>query len=344
VPKEGAVKNSDGTVTFCLAAPEKKNVMIVPSWDNYELLMSNVMNRCDYQGNSYFWITVNGLDNTTYYPYYYLVDGSIKVGDPYARLVLDPYSDKYLANGVFPDCPPYPYDKFDDTVLAVYRGNMDDYDWKVKSFSIPEHKDLIIYELLLRDFTGTEGQADGNGTLALAMERLEYLRDLGVNAIELMPIMEFDGNNSWGYNTNFYFAPDKAYGSPDEYRAFIDRCHELGMAVILDVVFNQSAGLNPWYLMYPIDHNPFYNATAPHDYSVLNDWNQNNVLVQQQWDNCITYWMTAYKVDGFRFDLVKGLGDNESYAGGTEAYNASRVARMNRLNNVIKSVNPNGIH
>ncbi len=105
VPQEGAVKNSDGSVTFCLAAPEKKNVMIVPSWDNYELLMSNVMNRYDYQGNSYFWITVNGLDNTTYYPYYYLVDGSIKVGDPYARLVLDPYSDKYLANGVFPDCP-----------------------------------------------------------------------------------------------------------------------------------------------------------------------------------------------------------------------------------------------
>lgn len=344
VPQEGAVKNSDGTVTFCLAAPEKKNVMIVPSWDNYDVLMSNVMNRYDYQGNSYFWITVSGLDNTSYYPYYYLVDGTIKVGDPYARLVLDPYSDKYLTNGVFPDCPPYPYDKFDDIVLAVYRGNMDDYDWKVKSFSIPEHKDLIIYELLLRDFTGTEGQADGNGTLALAMEKLEYLRNLGVNAIELMPIMEFDGNNSWGYNTNFYFAPDKAYGSPDEYRAFIDRCHELGMAVILDVVFNQSAGLNPWYLMYPIDHNPFYNPTAPHDYSVLNDWNQDNVLVQQQWDNCITYWMTAYKVDGFRFDLVKGLGDNDSYTGGTEAYNASRVARMNRLNNVIKSINPDGIH
>ena len=111
------------------------------------------------------------------------------------------------------------------------------------------------------------------------------------HAVELMPIMEFNGNNSWGYNTNFYFAPDKAYGTPDDYREFIDKCHEAGIAVILDIVFNQSDGLHPWYQMYPIASNPFYNATAPHDYSVLNDWKQENPLVQQQW-KWVSIWVT----------------------------------------------------
>lgn len=83
--------------------------------------------------------------------------------------------------------------------------------------------------------------------------------------------MEFDGNNSWGYNPNFYFAPDKAYGTPDDYRRLVDECHARGLAVVLDVVFNQTAGLHPWYLMYPMVLSKFYNGTSPHAYSVLND-------------------------------------------------------------------------
>lgn len=344
VPKMGAVKNADGTVTFCLAAPLKKSVMLVPSWDNYEMLSSNVMNRCDYEGVSYFWKTVPGLADGQYYMYYYIVDGTIKVADPYARLVLDPYSDKYLNPEVFPDCPAYPYDILDDAVLAVYKSDINDYDWKATSFKIPAHSNLIVYEMLLRDFTGTVGEAKGNGNLLLAMEKLEYLRDLGVNVVELMPIMEFNGNNSWGYNTNFYFAPDKYYGSPTDYKEFIDKCHEYGMAVVLDIVFNQCDGLNPWYMMYKPGDNPFFNKEAPHDYSVLNDWNQSYPLVEQQWKDCLTYWMTEYNVDGFRFDLVKGLGDNDSYGSGTEAYNASRVARMKRMSAIMKSVKPDAIH
>ncbi len=344
VPQMGAVPNSDGSVTFCLAAPNKKSVILVPSWADYEVRNENVMNYQDYEGNRYFWTTVKGLDPTKYYPYYYIVDGSIKVGDPYARLVLDPYSDKFLDKNVYPKRPEYPYDKFDNVVLAVYSGHFYGEQYGFVDFEIPDHKNLVIYELLLRDFTGTVGQSKGNGTLKEAIEKIPYLKSLGVNAVELMPIMEFNGNNSWGYNTNFYFAPDKAYGSPNEYKDFINLCHANGIAVILDIVFNQSDGLHPWYQMYPISSNPFYNQNAPHDYSVLNDWKQDNALVQQQWDDVIRYWMTEYNVDGFRFDLVKGLGDNSSYGKGTEAYNQSRVDRMKRLHGVIKSIKPNGIH
>lgn len=345
VPKMGAVENADGTVTFCLAAPGKKSVILIPSWDDYQTLDKNVMKYQDYNGNRYFWTTVSGLDPNKEYPYYYVVDATIKVGDPYAKLILDPYSDKWLDKSIYPNMINYPFDKgLDGIMLAVYKGTRDNYNWKVKNFVAPDKKDLIIYEMLFRDFTGTEGEANANGTVRQAIEKIPYIKSLGVNAVELMPIMEFDGNNSWGYNTNFYFAPDKAYGTPEDYREFIDKCHENGIAVILDIVFNQSAGLHPWYQMYPIDSNPFYNAEAPHAYSVLNDWKQDNVLVQQQWKDALKYWLTAYKVDGFRFDLVKGLGNNASYGGDTEKYNQSRVDNMKALHAAMKEVNPKAYH
>ncbi len=129
--------------------------------------------------------------------------------------------------------------------LAIFNSERDVYDWKVTDFKGVPQSDLIIYELLIRDFTGTEGKALGEGTVKGVISKLDYLKELGVNAIELLPIMEFAGNNSWGYNTNFYMAPDKAYGTPDDYRALIDGAHERGMAVILDIVFNQSDGGTP---------------------------------------------------------------------------------------------------
>lgn len=344
-PVPGTVRNADGTVTFCLTAPQKNSVILVGSWTDYAVTNEHVMNYTDVDGIRYFWVNVAGLDETTAYPYYYVVDSELRVGDPYARLVLDPYNDKYISSKVYPDLIPYPVEKVSNVMLGVYQENINDYDWVVKDFKGVEKENLIVYELLLRDFTGTEGRANGNGTLRLAMEKLDYLRKLGINAVELLPINEFNGNISWGYNPNFYFAPDKAYGTPDDYKQFIDLCHQHGMAVIIDVVFNQSDGLHPWYQMYQPGSNPFYNLTAPHAYSVLNDWNQGYAPVQRQWEDCLRYWMEEYKVDGFRFDLVKGLGDNDSYPNsgdsGTNQYNASRVERMKKLCEVVKSVNPN---
>lgn len=348
VPKMGAVKQADGSVIFCIAAPQKKSVIIVPSWDNYQTLNKNVMKYQDYNGNRYFWIQVSGLKNDQYYPYYYLVDGMTKVADPCATLMLDPYSDKWLPAGIWAEeMPKYPYDKFEDTMLAVYRGDIDSYNWSdaTKNFKTPNHTSMVVYELLLRDFTGDGSDQNGKhfGTLRTAIPKLQYLADLGVNVIELMPVMEFNGNNSWGYNTNGYMALDKAYGSPNDLKEFVDWCHRLGMAVVLDIVFNQSDGLHPWYQMYPIASNPFYNATSPHAYNVLNDFRQDNTVLEQHWADVLRFWMNTYKVDGFRFDLVKGLGDNASY-GNTDSYNQSRVNRMKRLNDVITSVKADGIH
>ena len=356
VPRQGVTEgDAEGEYRFCIAAPGKSNVALVGSWNGYQLTATQTMNYQDYDGNRYFWTTVKDLAPDTDHIYYYLVDGEIPVGDPYAHLVLDPYNDRYISPEVFPDLPPYPAEVPQSVPLAVFNSGMDRYDWEVSGFKGVDQSDLIIYELLIRDFTGTEGKAYGNGTVKGVAGKLDYLKELGVNAVELLPIMEFNWNNSWGYNTNFYMAPDKAYGTPDDYRRLIDECHKRGLAVILDIVFNQSDGMHPWYQMYEPSKNPFYNATSPHAYSVLNDWKQENPLVQQQWRDALAYWMTSYKVDGFRFDLVKGLGDNDSYGNtyypltnsfgppsdaNTNRYNATRVARMKALHDSMRQINP----
>ena len=356
VPRMGYTQNADGTVTFCLAAPGKSSVIVVGDWHDWMVDPSGAMHYQDYEGNRYFWITLPNLNDGKNHLYYYLVDGQRAVADPYARLILDPWNDRYIPADVFPNLPAYPSNLVPNgTPLAIYNSDIDQYDWEVETFRGVDQSQLVIYELLIRDFTGTEGQANAEGTVKGVLGKLDYLKSLGVNAIELMPIMEFNGNNSWGYNTNFYFAPDKAYGTPDDYRLLIDECHKRGMAVILDIVFNQSDGLHPWYMMYDIAENPFYNGSAPHAYSVLNDWNQDNALVQQQWRDCLEYWLTAYKADGFRFDLVKGLGTNASYGNtyypetntfgtpsdaNTNRYNATRVARMRELHDAMRLVNP----
>lgn len=354
-PVMGPVTGADGSVTFCIAAPKKESVLLVGSWNDYKISTTSMMNKQTVDGVPYFWTTVSGLEPGKDYIYYFLVDGSKAVGDPYARLVLDPYNDQYIPSTVFPDLIPYPSSQVQNTPVAVYNSKMNDYDWQVTDFKGVPQNDLIVYELLIRDFTGTEGKAEGSGTIAGVLSKLDYIQSLGVNAVELLPIMEFNGNNSWGYNTNFYFAPDKAYGTPDDYRLLIDELHKRGIAVILDIVFNQSDGLHPWYMMYDIASNPFYNGSAPHAYSVLNDWNQDNPIVQQQWHDALAYWLKEYKVDGFRFDLVKGLGDNSSYGatynastntwtnvtdGKTNAYNATRVARMKELHDAMRAVKP----
>lgn len=351
VPAMGLTRNADGSSTFCLAAPGKESVMLVGSWNGYRPTNGNVMEYVDtdIDGNTFrfFKTTLPAGVTGSEFCYYYLVEGRTSVGDPYARLVLDPQNDKYIPADVFPGLPEYPADKVpDNTSLAYHRDGMFDYEWTSPDFKAPAKTDLVIYEMLFRDFTGTEGQARGNGTVRAAIEKIPYLKELGINAVELLPINEFNGNNSWGYNPNFYFAPDKAYGTPQDYKEFIDLCHKEGIAVILDVVFNQSDWQHPWFRMYPSGSNPFFNATAPHAYSVLNDWNQGHPLVQQQWTDALRYWMEKYNADGFRFDLVKGLGDNDSYTStsGTDLYNQSRVDRMARLHAVIKSVKPDGIH
>lgn len=361
--KQGAYANADGSVTFCLYAPKKSNVMLVGEWNDYKFTNTQMMN---YQGDKYFWYTVPAgiIDLNKEYAYWFIVDDNIHVGDPYAKLVLDPWNDKWINEfgEVYPNLKEYPTKANGNFIISVFNAKADEYNWEVTNFKAPKKDDLLIYELLFRDFARREVTTiDANGvpttsqkmgTVATAMEYLDYLQELGVNAIELMPIQEFSGNNSWGYNPNLYFAPDKAYGTRDMYKKFIDECHKRGMAVILDVVFNH-ADNHPWCTMYwnssatpyakPSSDNPFFNVDAPHNWSVFNDWKQENSHVQQYFCDVLKYWVETYKIDGFRFDLAKGMGASNSYANDYDAskYNSSRIAIMKKYTDAIKEANPN---
>jgi 1,4-alpha-glucan branching enzyme len=228
----------------------------------------------------------------------------------------------------------------------VLQANQPAYSWKNTTFARPDKKNLVIYELHVRDFI-----ADHN--YKTLKDTLSYLTNLGVNAIELMPINEFEGNDSWGYNPSFYFAPDKYYGTKNDLKAFIDECHSRGMAVIMDMVLNHSFGQSPMVQLYfdkaaqkPLASNPWYNVDATHPYNVGYQFNHESAATKYFTKNVMKFWMTQYKIDGYRFDLAKGFTQKNTGAdvNAWGAYDASRVAIWKDYNAFIQSLDPNNFY
>jgi 1,4-alpha-glucan branching enzyme len=289
-----------------------------------------------------WWITISGLNPAKEYAFQYYVgktdEDPIRVADPYARKILDPWNDRYISSNTYPNIPDYPQGAIG--IVSVFQTQPETHTWQVPAFEIPSRDNLVIYEMLLRDFTA-------NGDINGAMEKLDYLQSLGVNAIELMPVQEFDGNDSWGYNPAFYFALDKAYGTDRMYKQFIDECHQQGIAVILDVVYNHATGENPFAKMWwdsqnnrTATNNPYFNVTAPHPYSVFHDFNHESELVRNFVKRNLQFLLEEYKIDGFRFDLTKGFTQKQSTESNAHVYDASRIAILKDYNNTIKEVNP----
>ena len=333
-PRPAGVKNgvniSGDEVTFVLYAPGKESVILLGDFNNYTASNEYMMKR----DGSYFWITVCGLEEGVEYGYQFFVDKSIKIGDPYATKILDPWNDKYIKSATYPDLKAYPA-QYTTDIVSVFEINPVEYVWQVEDFDRPAENSLAIYELLIRDFT-TEG------TINAVTAKLDYLETLGINAIELMPIQEFDGNDSWGYNPCFYFAADKAYGTEEDYKRFIDECHERDIAVIVDVVFNHATGLFPYAKMWwsgnkTASNNPFFNVDAPHNFSVYHDFKHLYNGTKEYFNDVLKYWLEEYKVDGFRFDLTKGFVQNPSNydAGG---YSAERIGILKGYANTIREV------
>lgn len=217
----------------------------------------------------------------------------------------------------------------------VVRNN---FDWGDEKQSLTQMKDLIIYELHVRGFTmdASSGVSAG-GTFAGLREKIPYLKELGVNAVELMPIFEFDETKNnrvvngkrlldyWGYNTVGFFAPNTSYNSNREYnregtelKEVIYELKRNGIEVILDVVFNHTAEgneLGPYISFKGFDNNIYYMLTPEGFYYNFsgcgNTLNCNHPMVQQMILECLRYWVTDYRIDGFRFDLATILGRNE---------------------------------
>ena len=329
---KNGVNINGNEATFVLFAPNKQSVVLLGDFNEYAPSNEYMMKK---DGN-YFWTTVSGLEEGVEYGYQYLVDGTIKIGDPYATKILDPWNDKWINASVYPNLKAYPSEYTSD-IVSVFEINPTEYQWTATGYERPAENSLAIYELLIRDFT-TEGSIDA------VTAKLDYLETLGVNAIELMPIQEFDGNDSWGYNPCFYFATDKAYGTDEAYKYFIDECHKRGIAVIVDVVFNHATGQHPYAKMWwdagankTSSQNPFFNVDAPHNWSVFHDFNHTYAETVNYFDEVLKYWLEEYNVDGFRFDLTKGFVQNPGNydAGG---YSAQRIGILKHYAQTIRSV------
>lgn len=338
--KKGINYISDTEAILVLEAPGKKNAFVIGDFNNWEIntgyQMFHTMDR------SMFWYRLTGLTPGEEYIFQYLVDGNLRIGDPYADKVSDPFhDDEIIAQGRYPGLRPYPKGKTDFQATFLQTAQQP-YQWKYLDYEKPEMEKLVIYELLVRDF-------DDRRTFKAVTERLDYLLGLGINAIELMPIKEFEGNLSWGYNPSFFFAVDKFYGTKNDLKELIDEAHKRGIVIILDMVLNHAFGQSPFVRLYndgdygaPTLDNPWLNRTAKHPFNVGYDFNHESEFTKAFVDSVNNYWLTEYKVDGFRFDLSKGFtqvnsGDNVGLWGQRDE---SRIAIWKRIYDNIKKNHP----
>ena len=341
--EHGINYNADGSVTFVLYDKDKdgkshKYCYIVGDWNDWTRKTEGAMY---YDGSKgCWWITLDGFDADKEYRFQYRLGNSsgsdTYVSDPYTEIVYDEWNDQYI-QGV----PAFPAGA--KQLVSAFQINRPAYAWKHSDFKVEDKNDLVIYEMLFRDFTK-------NQNIAGAMSQLDYIENLGVTAVQLMPIQEFDANLSWGYNPNHWFALDKYYGTREEYKAFIDECHARGLAVIVDVVYNHATGSHPWTKMWwngnaTAENNPFFNVAPAHPYNVYHDMNHENAMVKEHVKRSLEYLLTEYDVDGFRFDLTKGFTQKQTDpdVAAWGRYDQSRVDILKGYADHIWSVNEDAV-
>lgn len=335
----GVQYTGNTSARLTLYAPGKQVIYAVGDFSNWEVLPAYQMRQSN-DGNTW-WIDVSNLPANRVTRYQFLADGTLRIADPLSELVLDPWNDPFIPAATYPNLPAYPTGLAKGIVSVLHPGKTP-FNWQATNYKRPKKTHLTIYELLIRDFVATRNYQ----TL---VDTLDYLERLGINAIELMPVNEFDGNLSWGYNPAFHKALDKFYGSPEAFKTFVDECHKRNIAVIVDVVFNHVTGSSPLAQLYwdaannrPAASNPWLNPTARHDFNVFNDFNHESAATKNYTKNCLKYWLNEYKIDGFRFDLSKGFTQKNTIGSVSNwgVYDASRIAIWKDYNSFIASVDP----
>ena len=300
--------NDPTKVTLCTYAGSKteaaQHVYIVGDMTDWKLQHAYQMKR----DGAFFWLTLTGLEAGKDYRFQYAVmraDGVTKqISDLFSTMLLHP-DDAYEPSKLHPELLAYPI-KADGGYVSVLQPGKTPYQWSDATlhFQKPDKNNLVIYELWVYDYTSDR-------SFRGLMKRLDYLQQLGVNAVELMPVCEFDGNYNWGYSPNHYFAVDKAYGSERDFCELIDSIHGRGMAVIMDMVFNHATGLNPMNKLYPygddLKNNPWFNVNPPHSDNVYEDWNHDFEPAKDMFTRALRYWIEQFHIDGYRMDLSHGL-------------------------------------
>lgn len=341
--------------TLVLTAPGKEFIQVAGSWNNYSPTSTDIMKRDPSTGK--YWLEVSGLTSGAIETYQYWVFDTnpianspsiVKVADPYSSLVLSPFDDPYISAATYPNMPAYPAGQ--EREVTVLQTGQTPYNWQVDNFTKPVEEDLVIYEVLIRDFDADRNFQD-------IIDRIDYFKNLNINAIELLPIMEYEGNESWGYNTSFHMAIDKFYGTQEKFKELVDICHQNGIAVILDIAFNHAFGRNPMVRMWmddpdgdgwggPSTENPYFNVFPNHSYSVGNDFDHSSNYTRDYVKQVVSFWIEEYKIDGFRWDLTKGFTQNcgngtyDGDEGCTGSYQQDRVDVLKEYADHSWSVDP----
>jgi 1,4-alpha-glucan branching enzyme len=273
----GAIDHGHGKVTFGLYAPWKKSMHLMGDFNGWS--PTGMPMQVNEEGLWTAQITLQPGE----YAYQFVIDA----GTEHETVIADPYARKLR----YVDGRPEPH-----SLIEVGRKP---FVWNDASFHIKPLNELVIYELHVGDFS-PEGTFNG------VTDRLDYIRDLGVSAIELMPVQEFPGDRSWGYNPAFFFCPESSYGSADDLKALIDGAHQRGMGVILDVVFNHSDASNPLTRLYPYQESPYFGQDGnPWGFPDFNHWSDATKRLMRDIQD---YWLLEFHIDGFRYDHSEGIG------------------------------------
>ncbi len=276
----GATINEDGAVTFALHAPGKRFVSVMGDFNNWDPY-ANMMN---FSPDGTWWLTrpiSNGV-----WRYQYAIEGRRFLADPYAREIV--WTNELGRKG---------YQPWD--ARAVLRVGASPYAWRTEGYQRPPLDQLAIYELHIQDMQ------PGGGLTGL-VSKLDYIRDLGFNAIKVMPWTAVPGTDSWGYNPAFHFAVEPTYGSPDDLKRLIDETHRRGLAVIKDAVYNHMDRSGPLFQLYGHDYDtsPFFREYRGENWG-FPDIDQRTRATRRYFQDAITWWLREYRIDGIRFDATR---------------------------------------
>jgi 1,4-alpha-glucan branching enzyme len=281
--------NNEMIISVYAPAQPVMQVIVTAPGETGEVSNAIVMKRESEQSD--IWWTELDLSFGQYEYEYLLINGS-RLPDPFTRR---------LSNG--------------KTRVEIGAGGVstaDDYNWQSNDYIRPSLDTLIIYELHVDDFAA---QGSGQGTFHDVIIRLDHLRELGINAIELMPITEFPGGRSWGYNPEIMSSVEGTYGTPENFKQLVDEAHSRNMAVILDLVWNHATSSTPlWQIQPNNDLNPYFknsNDLNPNEnegtWGML-DFDHFNEKTIEYINEVHRIWLEEYRIDGFRFDATRFVG------------------------------------
>jgi 1,4-alpha-glucan branching enzyme len=284
------------SIEFKLWAPYNKSAVLIGSFSNWEEVSMK-------KGKDGFFRTKVKLEDGLYSykfkvqskSWFFEPDQWVEVNDPYATDIDDATQNCNV--------------RIKDGERIV-----DTYVWKNDDKPLPADHELVIYELHVGDFSGGEDDPYARGKYKHVVEKLDYLVELGINCIELMPVKEYPGDHSWGYNPRYFFATESSYGTTEQLKALIDECHGRGIRVLMDGIYNHSESESP---LTQIDHDYWYHH-SPKDPD--NNWGPefNYEFYDEKFEtyparrfigDVVRFWIEEYHTDGIRYDAARQLGN-----------------------------------